>query len=61
MNKDQIKGRAKEAAGKLKKKVGQAIGNPRLEAEGAMLEVEGKAQNTVGTVKQKITKSIDNA
>ena len=61
MNKDQIKGRTKEAAGKLKKKVGQAIGNPRLEAEGAMLEVEGKAQNTVGTVKQKITKSIENA
>lgn len=61
MNKDQVKGRAKEAAGKLRKNVGQAIGNPRLEAEGAILEVEGKAQKTVGDIKRKISKSIDNA
>jgi uncharacterized protein YjbJ (UPF0337 family) len=61
MNKDQVKGRAKETAGKLKKSVGQAIGNPKVETEGALLEVEGKAQKTVGDIKRKIGKSIDNA
>jgi uncharacterized protein YjbJ (UPF0337 family) len=61
VNKDQVKGRAKEVAGKLKKSAGQVIGNPRLESEGAMLEVEGKAQKTVGDIKRKISKSINNA
>lgn len=61
MNKDQIRGRAREATGKLKKKVGQVIGNPRLESEGAMQEVEGKAQKTVGDIKRKVGKTIDSA
>lgn len=61
MNKDQVKGRAKEVAGKIKKKLGQTIGNPKLESEGAIEEVEGKAQKTLGDVKSKLGKSIDNA
>ena len=59
MNRDQVKGRAREVAGNVKKNVGHAIGNPKIESEGAMLEVEGKAQKTVGDIKNKITKAIN--
>jgi len=33
--------KAREVMGKIKKKIGQAIGNPRLEAEGRVDQTEG--------------------
>lgn len=51
MDKDRIVGAAKEAAGKVKEGIGQAIGNEKLEAEGVVDQVEGKVQNTVGKAK----------
>jgi uncharacterized protein YjbJ (UPF0337 family) len=48
MNKNQVKGRAKEVAGKIEKNVGRAVGSARTEAKGLVKEVAGKIQKTVG-------------
>jgi uncharacterized protein YjbJ (UPF0337 family) len=54
MHKDTIKGAAKEAAGSVKKNVGRAAGDTRMEADGAALEGEGAVQKTVGKAKDAI-------
>jgi uncharacterized protein YjbJ (UPF0337 family) len=51
MHKDTVKGAAKEAAGAVKKTVGRAAGDTRMEADGAALEGEGAVQKTFGKVK----------
>jgi uncharacterized protein YjbJ (UPF0337 family) len=52
MNKDQIKGAAKEAAGKIQRKTGELIGSPEQQARGATKEVAGKAQKHLGKLKE---------
>ena len=52
MNKDQVKGRAKEAEGKIKEVAGKLVGNEKLEAKGKIQKVLGKAQAKFGDVKQ---------
>jgi uncharacterized protein YjbJ (UPF0337 family) len=52
MNKDQIKGAAKEAAGKIQRKTGELIGSPEQQAKGATKEVAGKAQKHLGKLKE---------
>ena len=51
MNRDQVKGRAKELAGKLKKNTGRALGSTKMEAKGLVKEALGKLQKTVGDVR----------
>ena len=48
---DKIKGLANEAVGNVKRGVGKATGNEKLEAEGKAQELKGEAQKTVGDVK----------
>lgn len=50
--KDKIKGTVHEAKGKLKEKVGQASGDPKLEAEGQGENLAGKIQKKAGQVKR---------
>ena len=38
MNKDQVKGRVKEAEGKIKEVAGKLVGNEKLEAKGKAAE-----------------------
>jgi uncharacterized protein YjbJ (UPF0337 family) len=52
MNKDQVKGVVKEAAGKVQEKIGQVIGSATQQAKGMAKEVEGKAEKKVGDAKQ---------
>ena len=54
MNKDQIKGTIKEAAGKVQKEFGKAVDSPKHQIEGGMKEVAGKAQKTVGNIKEDV-------
>ena len=54
MNKDQIKGSIKDAAGKVQEKVGQNTGDRDQEAKGLDKQVEGKTQKTVGDVKDAV-------
>ena len=40
---DKIKGAANEVAGSLKKGVGEALGNPKLQVEGAAQKLKGES------------------
>lgn len=52
MNKDQAKGTAKELAGKLQAKVGEAIGSTEQQVKGHAKALQGQAQQVVGDVKE---------
>ena len=49
---DKIEGTARNLVGKVKEGVGEALGNPRLEAEGDSDQVGGNAQKKVGEIKK---------
>lgn len=51
MNSDQVKGTAKDVAGKVQQKVGEVIGSREQQAKGVAKQVEGKTQKKVGDVK----------
>lgn len=51
MNKDQIKGKAKDVAGKVQENVGKAVGSSEQQAKGLSKQVEGKVQEKVGDLK----------
>jgi len=50
--KDQVKGKGHEVKGAVKEKVGHAVGNPDLEAEGQDEKAGGKIQKKVGEVEK---------
>ena len=54
MNKDQVKGAAKDAAGKAQVKTGEAVGSATQEAKGLVKQGEGKVQKAYGDVKEVI-------
>jgi uncharacterized protein YjbJ (UPF0337 family) len=54
VNKDQVKGVAKQIKGSVKEAAGRATGNRRTEAEGAAEKTVGKVQKGFGDVKEKI-------
>jgi len=49
---DKVEGTAKEAAGKVKEKTGQVIGNPDLQDRGTGEKIEGKVERKIGDVKK---------
>jgi uncharacterized protein YjbJ (UPF0337 family) len=53
MNRDQIKGVAKDIKGDVKKGIGEATDNKSLVDEGNLDKVEGKIQKGVGDLKDK--------
>jgi uncharacterized protein YjbJ (UPF0337 family) len=59
MNKDQIKGRAEEMAGKTKKVVGKVIDDETLKQKGRVEEAAGKARATYGDVKHDFQKEVN--
>ena len=54
MNKDQVKGAAKDIAGKVQEAGGKLVGNPTQQAKGLAKQVKGKAQQHLGNVKELI-------
>ncbi len=57
MNKDQIKGTAKEMAGKVERKAGELVDRPEHQAKGAAKEVAGQVQKHVGDAKEAVKDS----
>jgi uncharacterized protein YjbJ (UPF0337 family) len=51
MNKDEIKGKAKDIAGRVQRQAGEWTGDEKSTAKGAAKQVEGKVQNAWGKVK----------
>jgi uncharacterized protein YjbJ (UPF0337 family) len=54
MNKDQVNGTVKDAAGKVQQKTGEVIGSTEQQAKGLAKQVEGKTQKKVGDVKEAV-------
>lgn len=52
MNKDQVKGKAKEIGGKIQQKTGEIIGSTEQQAKGLSKQSEGKLQEKVGDAKE---------
>ena len=52
MNKNQVKGAAKEAAGVVQKEFGKAVDSPKHTIEGAATEAVGKTQKAVGDAQE---------
>ncbi|MBL0421562.1 CsbD family protein [Ramlibacter sp. AW1] len=59
MNKDQVKGGIKEAAGKAQKNLGDAMDSHEQEAKGAAKEAEGKVQKNVGHAKEDVREATN--
>ena len=59
MNKDQVKGAAKEVAGKVQKGAGELVGSEEQQAKGLAREVEGKVQKNVGDAKEVVKDAVD--
>lgn len=56
---DTLKGKMKEASGKVQSKFGQVTGNTEAEARGDAKQVEGKAQSTLGHAERKTDQALD--
>jgi uncharacterized protein YjbJ (UPF0337 family) len=57
MNKDQVEGRIKEAAGKVQEVAGKTVGNPTQQVKGAVNKTVGAAQAKYGDVKNDVKNS----
>lgn len=58
MNRDQVKGTAKDVAGKVQEEVGKVTGNREQEAKGEARQVEGQVQKGVGNLKDKVDDAV---
>lgn len=52
MDKDQVKGTLDDAAGRVKRQVGEWTGDTQTQVEGAAQQVKGKAEKAWGNVKE---------
>jgi uncharacterized protein YjbJ (UPF0337 family) len=57
MNRDQVKGAAKDTAGKIQRKVGELTGNQNQQARGTAKQVEGKIQKGMGNIEQALDRA----
>lgn len=51
MDKDRVKGAMNDAAGRVKRQVGEWTGDTKAQVEGTAQQIKGKTQKAVGTVK----------
>lgn len=56
MNKDQVKGEAKDLAGKVQEEAGKLVGSKEQQAKGLEKQIEGKIQKGVGDLKETVKK-----
>jgi uncharacterized protein YjbJ (UPF0337 family) len=54
MNKDQVKGVAKDVAGKVQEEAGKLVGSKEQQVKGLSKQISGKTQKAVGDVEQSI-------
>jgi len=57
MNKDQVKGVAKDVAGKVQEQAGKLVGSKEQQVKGISKQISGKVQKGVGDVKQAVKSS----
>jgi uncharacterized protein YjbJ (UPF0337 family) len=54
MNKDQVKGTAKDVAGKVQEEAGKLVGSKEQQAKGLSKQISGKVQKGAGDVEQSV-------
>ncbi len=54
MNKDQVKGAVKDAAGRVQEEAGKLVGSNTQQAKGLEKQVVGKAEKAAGDVKNAV-------
>jgi uncharacterized protein YjbJ (UPF0337 family) len=59
MDKDRVKGKTDEVAGRVKRQVGEWTGDSESQVEGGAQEIKGKVQNTWGKVKDAARDATD--
>jgi uncharacterized protein YjbJ (UPF0337 family) len=59
MNKDQVEGKVKDAAGRIERQAGEWTGDKEKQVHGALKQVEGKVQNAWGNAKDAEKKAVD--
>ena len=59
MDKDRIKGKAEDIAGRVKRQAGEWTGDEKTKAEGAADQLKGKARNAMGKVKDAARDAAD--
>jgi uncharacterized protein YjbJ (UPF0337 family) len=59
MDKDEVKGKAKDIAGRVERQAGEWTGSEEDQLKGAAKQVEGKVQNTFGKAKDALKKSSE--
>lgn len=60
MDKDEVKGKAKDIAGRVERQVGEWTGDKEAQVKGAAKQVEGKVQNAWGKAKDAVKKPSTN-
>jgi uncharacterized protein YjbJ (UPF0337 family) len=58
MDKDRIKGMAKQAQGAVKEAAGNILGDAKLQGEGKAERLEGKLQNAAGSAKDAVKDAV---
>ena len=56
MNKNQVEGAVKDAAGKVQQKTGEIVGNDKQQVKGLVKQAEGKTQKAVGDIENAVKK-----
>jgi uncharacterized protein YjbJ (UPF0337 family) len=56
MDKNRVKGKAKDIAGRVQRQAGEWTGNEKSQAKGAAKQAEGKLQNAWGKAKDAVKK-----
>jgi uncharacterized protein YjbJ (UPF0337 family) len=60
MNKNQIKGTAKDIAGKVQEETGKLVGSDDQQVKGLSKQISGKVQKGVGDIQQAVKNSGKN-
>ncbi len=61
MNNDKVKGTIDDAAGRVKRQVGEWTGDTETQVEGAAQQVKGKVEKAVGNVRDAVNDAKDKA
>ena len=54
MNKNQVEGAVKDAAGKVQQKTGELVGSDKQQVKGLVKQAEGKTQKAVGDIENAV-------
>jgi uncharacterized protein YjbJ (UPF0337 family) len=61
MDKDRVKGKVDDVAGRVKRQVGEWTDDTELQTEGAAQQVKGKVENVVGKAKDAVREVAEKA